>query len=127
MWAAATVTVITWCVAPVEPATAQTSVPPGPVNAQLIARASRGYTAHLSSEGDKIQLGLFRGLFSSLVYTFYGRVSTEEIDARIAGLGSIDLRFVPTGKTKRVRPPRSCSGPVTRLTEGHFIGSFRFR
>lgn len=111
-------------------ATAQAARTPGSavsVNARLLAQASKGYTAELSSEGNKIQLILSRGLFPSLMYTFHGQVSPKGIDAKIADLGSIDLRFLPTGKDKRVRPPRHCHGPVAKGTEGHFVGTFRFR
>jgi hypothetical protein len=99
----------------------------GPVNAQLFAKASNGYSAQLSSEGDKIRLTLSRGFLTGLIYTFRGHVSADGIEAKIAGLGNIDLHFVAAGKTKRRRPPRNCNGRLAQLTEGHFIGSFRFR
>jgi len=98
-----------------------------PLNAQLYAKASNGYTAELSSEGGKIKLSLSRGLFPALIYTFHGQVSTDGIEARIADLGNIDLRFLPAGKTKRIRPLQRCNGRLAKLTEGHFVGSFRFR
>lgn len=99
----------------------------GPVNAGLYLKASNGYSAQLKSEGDKLQLVLSRGLFPALVYTFHGRVSAAGIRARIADLGTIDLRFKPSGKTKRGRPPRNCSGRRTTLSEGHFVGELSFR
>jgi hypothetical protein len=99
----------------------------GPVNAEFFAKASNGYSATLKSEGDRLQLTLARGLFPGLVYSFHGRVSASGIEARIADLGTIDLRFVAAGKTKRVAPPKHCSGPEATVTEGHFLGEFHFR
>jgi hypothetical protein len=99
----------------------------GPVNAYLYSKASNGYSAQLKSEGDKLQLIISRGLFPSLVYRFHGRVSAAGISARIADLGTIDLRFKPSGKTRHGRPPRNCSGPRATQIEGHFIGEFDFQ
>jgi hypothetical protein len=99
----------------------------GPVNAGLYVKASNRYSAQLKSEGDKLQLVFSRGLFPALVYTFHGRVSAAGIRARIADLGSIDLRFKPSGKAKHGRPPRNCSGPRVTLFEGHFVGELTFR
>lgn len=99
----------------------------GPVNAEFFAKASNGYNATLKSEGDRLQLTLARDIFPGLVYSFHGRVSASGIEARIADLGTIDLRFVPAGKTKRVAPPKHCTGPEATLTEGHFLGAFHFR
>jgi hypothetical protein len=99
----------------------------GPVNAGLNVKASNGYSAQLKSEGDKLQLVFSRGLFPALVYTFHGQVSAAGIRARIADLGTIDLRFKPSGKTKRGRPPRNCSGRRATLSEGHFVGDLNFQ
>jgi hypothetical protein len=99
----------------------------GPVNAQLNVDASNGYSAQLKSEGDKLQLVLSRGLFPALAYTFHGRVTAAGIRARIGDLGMIDLRFKPSGKTKRVRPLHNCSGRRATLSEGHFVGELTFR
>jgi hypothetical protein len=99
----------------------------GPVNAGLSAKASNGYSATLKSEGDRLQLTLAREFASVLVYSFHGRVSTTGIRARVGDLGTIDLRFDPSGKTKRVAPPRHCSGPKATVTEGHFLGELHFR
>lgn len=113
--------------APVAGKAAQRPVSAGSVNAQLLAKGPRGYSIELRSEGGKLQLIFSHGLFPSLVYTFHGRVSAKGIEAKIGDLGSIDMRFVPAGKSKRVRPPGHCSGPVASATEGHFVGSFHFR
>jgi hypothetical protein len=99
----------------------------GPVNAGLYVKASNRYSAQLKSEGDKLQLVFSRGILPALLYTFHGRVSEAGIRARIADLGTIDLRFKPSGKTKRVRPPRNCSGRRATLSEGQFVGELTFR
>jgi hypothetical protein len=101
--------------------------PPGPVNAYLHAKATNGYSAQLKSEGDKLRLTIVRGLFPSLVYSFHGRVSAAGIHATIADLGTIELRFKPSGKTRRGKPPHDCSGPRATQIEGHFVGEFDFR
>lgn len=100
----------------------------GHVNAELSAKASNGYRAELYSEGDKLRLTFSRGLFPGLSYIFHGKVTAEGIEARIADLGNIDLRFVPTpGKTKKGRWSSRCGKVTSRVTEGHFVGSFDFR
>lgn len=99
----------------------------GPVNAELYVNASNRYSAQLKSEGGKLQLVFSRGILPALVYTFHGRVSAAGIRARIADLGTIDLRFEPSGKTKRVRPPRNCGGHRPTLTEGRFVGELSFQ
>lgn len=80
------------------------------MDAQLYVKAGNRYSAQLKSEGDKLQMVFSRGIFPALIYTFHGHVSAAGIRARIADLGNIDLRFKPSGRTKRVRPPRNCSG-----------------
>jgi hypothetical protein len=110
------------------PATAAVpSASGGAVNVQLSAKATNGYSASLSSEGDTIHLSFARGLFPSLIYTFHGRVSATRITATIADLGKVDLRFLPGGKTGRARIPRNCNGPTAKFVEGHFVGRFDFR
>jgi hypothetical protein len=106
---------------------ARAPLPPGPVNAELIAKATNGYSAQLKTEGDRIRLGLARGLFPELVYTFRGRVSAAGIQAKIADLGTIDLRFNASGKTRHANPPRNCTGPRATQVAGHFVGEFDFR
>lgn len=99
-----------------------------PVYVDLYAKASRGYEAQLASEGDKLRLSFSRGLLPALIYTFHGRVTAEGIKARIADLGTVDLRFVPTpGKTKLVHVPDRCGGGTARESKGHFVGSLDFR
>ena len=100
----------------------------GPVNVELSAKASNGYEAELSSEGDKLSLTFSRGLFPGLSYIFHGKVSAEGIDARIADLGRIDMRFMPTpGRTSKSHRPGRCGNGTTRVTKGHFVGSLDFR
>lgn len=106
---------------------AESPLPRGPVNAYLYTKATNGYSAQLKSEGDKLRLTIARGLFPSLVYSFQGRVSASGIHAKIADLGTIDLRFKPSGKNRRGKPPRNCNGPRATQIEGHFIGEFDFR
>jgi hypothetical protein len=48
---------------------------------------------------------------------------SDDIDARIGGLGRIDARFVP-GRTERVK---GCEGPKLFAQAGHFVGTIDFR
>jgi hypothetical protein len=100
----------------------------GPVNVELFAKASNGYEAELDSEGDKLRLSFSHGLLPALTYTFRGKVTTEGVKARIVGLGSIDLRFVPApGNATKVPQARRCGDEAARATRGHFVGSLDFR
>lgn len=106
-------------------APAPAATPRGPVNVELHARTSDGYLATLTSEGDRVQLVLSRDLFEGVIYTFHGRVSTHGIHAKIGNFGSIDLRFTPTDKSKRIDPPRHCRGARASATAGVFVGRLR--
>jgi hypothetical protein len=105
---------------------AVSSLPRGPVNAYIYAKATNGYSAQLKSEGDKLRLTISRGLFPSLVYTFHGRVSGAGIHAKIADLGVIDLKFSPSGNVRHGKPPKHCDGPRATQVEGHFVGELDF-
>jgi len=98
----------------------------GSVNAEFLAKASNGYEAKLSSQGDKVRLSFVRRSFE-LTYRFQARVTAAGIRARIADLGTIDLRFVPTGQASRVRLPRNCTGGAPKAIPGRFVGAFHFR
>jgi hypothetical protein len=98
------------------------------VNVELYAKASNGYEAKLSSEGDKLRLYFMRGILPALIYTFHGRVTAEGIQARIADLGTVDLGFVAIpGKTKKGHVQSRCGGGTVRESKGHFVGSLDFR
>jgi hypothetical protein len=106
-------------------APAPAATPGGPVNVELHARATNGYFATLTSEGDRLQLDLSRGLFEGVIYTFHGRVSSQGIHARIGDLGAVDLRFTPTDKSRQVDPPKHCRGARATVTPGVFAGQMR--
>jgi hypothetical protein len=103
-------------------APAPAATPGGPVDVELHARATDGYFATLTSEGDRLQLDLSRDLFEGVIYTFHGRVSSQGIHAKIGDLGAVDLRFTPTEKSRRVDPPEHCRGARATLTTGVFAG-----
>ena len=54
------------------------------------------------------------------------RPGSDDIDARIGGLGRVDARFVP-GRTERIKGPPGCKGPKTVAQGGHFVGRIDFR
>jgi hypothetical protein len=107
---------------------AQRPAQDGSVNVDLFAKGSDGYEAELASEGDKLRLSFSRGLLPALIYAFHGRVTAEGIQARIADLGTVELRFVATpGKTKKSHVPGRCGGGTVRVNKGHFVGRLDFR
>jgi hypothetical protein len=106
----------------------------GGLELDLHLRGSHGYeievggyetTAFISASRS---LGTPRKQEESSAYIARGKVSATSIQASFGSLGSISLRFHPTGPVTRTRPRRHCLGPDRyTIRPGVFVGSVRFR
>lgn len=72
--------------------------------------------------------GTPRKLQETSTYIARGKVSATSIKASFGRLGSVSLRFRPTGPATRTRSRRHCLGPDHyTIRPGVFVGTVRFR
>ena len=63
---------------------------------------------------------------SYAVYTTRGRASRQGIGARFGNRGRVSVKFKPSGRMKRERPPKRCKGKPRITRFGIFVGTIRF-
>lgn len=101
---------------------------------QLLLRtpASNGYSIEVSAEGATAFLDVSRPLSAGLagassIYIARAELSATRMKATFGGLGTVSVRFRPSGKVKRSRPERGCRGPDHFTTRfGVFVGRLDF-
>jgi hypothetical protein len=92
---------------------------------QLALKGSNGYGITVAGAGQRVSVTASKGLVSAS-YFVRGRASSQGIDARIGSFGRISVRFKPTGKIRREKPPKGCTGKPLRVRSGVFVGTIRF-
>lgn len=101
---------------------------------QLLLRAagSNGYSIDVSAEGATAFLEVSRPVSAGLagassVYIARAKLSATRMKATFGELGTISVRFRPSGKVKRSRAERGCRGPDHFTTRfGVFVGRLDF-
>ncbi|HEY5051781.1 MAG TPA: hypothetical protein VII45_00050 [Solirubrobacterales bacterium] len=94
-------------------------------NGYRIAIEGRGPAAILEVTHDD---GPHRRAGEVSTYVAHGAVSAAAIQVRFGDLGSVDVRFRPSGKVTRGAPVQHCKGPDRRIVRyGVFVGHIRFR
>lgn len=130
-------TLILWLVALVallvSPGTqAASAAVPGKVTAVLAPQAefsletSNGYSVSVEGTGRKVWLTVDRG-FGSATYLTRGTAWPGGIRARFGHFGRVSVRFRPSGKVSRQRPPKRCKGRAAIVRTGVFVGTIRFK
>jgi len=100
--------------------------------AEFTLEGSNGYRITVSGDPyskDSVQLSA-ETPSESAEYIVPGRVTADGIEARFGKLGSISVRFRPSGRVRRVRVPKKCfpkRPPVVTSRLGTFAGTIRFR
>jgi len=95
------------------------------LQAQLSLRAD-GYAVSVEGRGRQVALTIGRGL-SAASYVTRGTVSPDGIRARFGHFGRVAVKFRPSGKASRRKPPGSCDGRPSIVRSGVFTGTIRFR
>lgn len=93
--------------------------------AALSLRAD-GYSVSVEGRGHQVALTVRRGL-STASYLTRGTASPNGIKARFGHLGRVSVRFRPSGKVSRRKPPKRCKGRPSIARSGVFTGTIRFR
>lgn len=93
--------------------------------AALSLRAD-GYSVSVEGRGRQVTLTVRRGL-SAASYATRGTASPDGIKARFGNFGRVLVRFRPSGKVSRRKPPRRCEGRPSIIRSGVFTGTIRFR
>ncbi len=101
--------------------------------AEFTLKGSNGYRITVSGDpgGGKDSIELTAtGRSGEVNYIASGRVTADRIEAKLGKLGRISVRFVPSGRQRRVKVPKKCipeRPPVVSSRLGSFIGTIRFR
>ncbi|HWM63685.1 MAG TPA: hypothetical protein VNP96_06815 [Solirubrobacterales bacterium] len=98
----------------------------GAPEAEFAVKATNGYEISVEGIGAQVTMTV-KGRGATATYTVQGRVSPRRLKGRFGNLGRIAMRFQARGKPKRIAPPEGCQGPKRNLSEGVFVGSFRFK
>jgi len=93
--------------------------------AALSLRAD-GYAVSVEGRGNQVSLTVTRGP-SAASYLTRGNASPGGIRARLGRFGRIAVRFKPSGRVSRRKPPRGCDGKPSIVRSGVFVGTIRFR
>ncbi|HEX5610708.1 MAG TPA: hypothetical protein VFX45_11540 [Solirubrobacterales bacterium] len=126
--------VLALCLAMLAAGTASAARPAPPIGFRV--EASNGYTVHgivldgAEQEDPRDELLLFVvGPSSAVIYATPAEVANGEtepaVKADLGALGSIDLRFVPSGKAKT--EPSACDPKPQRLDSGFYEGTISLR
>jgi hypothetical protein len=101
--------------------------------AEFTLQGSNDYRITVSADPgggrDSIELTATGGS-GEVDYIASGRVTANRIEARLGKLGRISVRFVPSGRQRRVKVPKKClpeRPPVVTSRLGSFVGTIRFR
>jgi hypothetical protein len=86
-----------------------------------------GYAVSVEGSGRQVVLSVEHGLEKAAVYQTRGTASPDRIKARFGHFGRVSVRFKPTGRTSRRRPPKRCDGRAAIIRSGVFVGTIRFR
>lgn len=98
----------------------------------LLAPGSNGYSIGISAEGATAFLDVSRPLpagraGTSSIYIARAKLSATRMRATFGELGAVSVRFRPSGKVKRSRAERGCSGPDHfTIRFGVFVGRLDF-
>jgi hypothetical protein len=91
-------------------------------------RARSGFEVQVATVGDHHVLLQFVSQPDYVSYLAPARIGGGQIDAKIGGLGEIEMRFKPSGPAKRSSEPQGqCRGRRPLIEKGVFVGRFRFR
>lgn len=101
--------------------------------AEFTVQGSNGFRVTVSGDPavrgpGTVDLSVQRGN-ENVVYSARGRVTPTSMKASFGRLGKVSLRFLPSGKARRVRVPKKClkeRPPVVTARLGTFVGSFEF-
>jgi hypothetical protein len=101
----------------------------GSKSAELSIAGSNGYRISVEGRERTVSLSAVRVRTGSSVWTVYavdGKVSQSGLRARFGKFGRVAVKFKPSGKVKRERPPRGCTGKAAITRLGEFVGTIRF-
>lgn len=101
----------------------------GGKSAELSIAGSNGYRISVEGRGRTVSLSALRVRAESSVGTVYavdGKVSQSGLKARFGKFGRVAVKFKPSGRVKRERPPRGCTGKAAIARLGEFVGTIRF-
>jgi hypothetical protein len=101
--------------------TATTSAP----QAQFSLKAD-GHLISVEGSGRQVTLAVERDVRLT-AYVTRGRSTPHGLRARFGRFGLISVRFKPSGKVRRNRPPERCEGKAAVARSGVFVGTIRFR
>lgn len=94
--------------------------------AEFSLDTSNGYSVSVEGTGRKVWLTVDRG-FGSATYLTRGTAWSGGIRARFGHFGRVSVRFGPSGKVSRQRPPKRCKGRAAIVRTGVFVGTIRFK
>ena len=104
------------------------------VAAQFHLRTGNGYEIEVGGSGATVELSaapakrLPGGAKTLSAYIARGTASSSAIEAEFGRLGSVDVRFRPSGVVVRKKEKHACPGAKpTVIRYGRFVGSIRFR
>lgn len=92
---------------------------------EFTLKGSNGYSTTVEAFGRTVRLTVLRGL-SNTEYTTRGKVSATGIRARFGSRGLVSVRFRPSGKVQRNKPPKGCHGQLSASRSGVFVGTIKF-
>jgi len=112
------------------PGAAQAGQPPA---MKLSLHAAGGYQVTVTGFDQTVGLSVARRRPSqhsgaTTTYIARGEVGPDAIQAEFGGLGSLSMRFRPSGQVRYGKRGRECAGPDRTVTRfGRFVGVLRFR
>jgi hypothetical protein len=93
--------------------------------AELSLKTGNGYSVSVEGSGRRVALTVNRGL-AFTTYVTPGRASPDGVRARFGHFGRVSVRFKPSGKVRRKKPPKRCKGKAAIVRPGVFVGTIRF-
>lgn len=102
-------------------------------SAEVVLRNDDSHLVAVAFPAPKLAiLGAYRWKRNGYEYALYavrtrGRLANGVMRARFGSIGRVDLRFQPSGKTKRGRPQRGCRGPRSVIELGRVRGTASLR
>jgi hypothetical protein len=88
-------------------------------------KGSRGFSISVSARSHQVSLQARKGALSAS-YSTRGIFSSKRIKAGFGNLGSVSVRFKPSGRPRRHAPAENCEGADTVVQPGRFVGTVRF-
>lgn len=95
-------------------------------SAEFSLKATNGYSVFVLASDGKVWLSATNDEGASVSYLTRGVTSPKRIEASFGDLGSIAVRFKPSGSPRQQRPDKGCRGRGEDVQRGAFLGKIVF-